>query len=106
MKRILATDGTDVPQYKNSDSVPSVKSVAKNRRRSADEALVDGKPWGYDVLIYFNNGNPAKIFHKQGTEKDVHRWAVLKRNHASHSISSAYTRKEWLACFGDGKQRM
>lgn len=74
--------------------------------RNADQAILDDKPWGYDVLIFFNNGKPPKLFHKQGTLVNVSRWATLKPNHSAHTIGDSYTRKQWLACFGDARGRM
>jgi hypothetical protein len=76
------------------------------KRRTADEALLDDLPWGYDVTIHFNNGQPSKQFHKQGTLSDVERWARLKSNHKSHTIGDPYTRKQWVQCFGDGREVM
>ena len=68
--------------------------------------MLDDKPWGYDVRIFFNNNQPPKIFHKQGTLAAVGRWARMKANHDRHEIVESYTRKQWLACFGDGRERM
>jgi hypothetical protein len=75
-------------------------------RRNADQALLDDKPWGYDVTIYFNNAMQPKTFHKQGTRAAVERWARLKANHDRHEIGESYTRRQWLNCFGDGRDRM
>jgi hypothetical protein len=72
-------------------------------RKTHEQALKDGSPWGYDVEVYFNNGNPSKTFHKAGTIAEVKRWAILKPNHERHEIGESYTREQWIRCFGDGR---
>jgi hypothetical protein len=74
----------------------------KAAQREADSM---DRTWGYEVEIYFHNGT-SKKFNKQGTAAAVRRWAILKTNHKSHDLLNTYTRRQWIACFGDGRVRM
>ena len=63
------------------------------------------KPWGYDVRITFHDGS-QKTFKKAGKLSAVNRWAILKTGHRSHEIMATYTRRQWIAAYGDGRIRM
>lgn len=65
------------------------------------------KPWGFDVLVYFNNGKPAEGFHtSKKTAKAAIRWGMMKPNAKEVVITGNYTREQWIRVWGDGRIRL